>query len=301
MTGIKAFTAGSVGNLLAVILLTLLGHLSSAGAADKFPEVEQILGAKGQMQEGALVVRFPRTDLKVSIAGEAVPTALGFVSWTAWKAMDHKAMVMGDLVLLEAEINPVISTLGEAGIQVTALHNHFLGEQPRIMFMHIDGMGSPKTMAEGIRKALNLTATPIPPVSAPVPAPALPLDMKKIEAIMGHSGQLGGGVFKITLGRPGVKMVGVELTASLGLNSWAAFIGTDNQAHVAGDIVMTSREVNRVIQALRKGGIDVVAVHNHMLTEEPRTFFLHYWGTGPAAALAQSVRAAFDEAKGPMR
>jgi biotin operon repressor len=214
--------------------------------------------------------------------------------------MRDKAMVMGDLVLLEQEVNPVISTLGTAGIQITALHNHFLGEQPRIMFMHIDGQGSPETLAEGIRKALSQTATPMPPAPAS-PTPVLPLDTKKIEQIIGHPGQLGGGVFKITIGRAGVTMSGMELTSSLGVNSWAAFMGNDDRAHVAGDIVMTSIEVNQVIKALRQGGVDIVAVHNHMLTEEPRTFFLHYWGTGPAAHLAQTVRTAFDQAKGPMR
>ncbi|MBM4288422.1 MAG: DUF1259 domain-containing protein [Deltaproteobacteria bacterium] len=269
-------------------------------AAVDFPAVEKILGAKGQMQEGALVVRFPRTDLKVSIAGEPVPTGLGFTSWTAWVKMGDKAMVMGDLVLLEREVNPVISTLGTAGIQVTALHNHFLSEQPRIMFMHIDGKGSPETLAEGIRKALSQTATPMPPAPAS-PSPALPLDTRKIEQIIGHPGQLGGGVFKITVGRAGITMSGMELTSSMGVNSWAAFMGNDDRAHVAGDIVMTAREVPRVIQALRQGGVDIVAVHNHMLTEEPRIFFLHYWGTGTAAHLAKTVRAAFDQARGPMR
>jgi len=296
----KAFRKiGKICILWAAFLIFLADWQPARAAAD-FPAVEKILGVKGQMQEGALVVRFPRTDLKVSIAGEPVPRGLGFTSWTAWVKMRDKAMVMGDLVLLEQEVNPVISTLGTAGIQITALHNHFLGEQPRIMFMHIDGQGSPETLAEGIRKALSQTATPMPPAPAS-PTPVLPLDTKKIEQIIGHPGQLGGGVFKITIGRAGVTMSGMELTSSLGVNSWAAFMGNDDRAHVAGDIVMTSIEVNQVIKALRQGGVDIVAVHNHMLTEEPRTFFLHYWGTGPAAHLAQTVRTAFDQAKGPMR
>ncbi len=127
------------------------------------------------------------------------------------------------------------------------------------------------------------------------------IDTKRIEEIIGHPGQAGGGVFKITIGRPGVKMGGVELTTSMGLNTWAAFAGTEEKAHVAGDVAMTAKEVNPVIRALRKGGINLTAVHNHMLDEEPRIFFLHYWGTGPAAKLAETVRAAFDQAKGPVR
>ena len=283
-------------SILWVFSLVFLAGWQPVWAAADFPAVEKILGVKGQMQEGALVVRFPRTDLKVSIAGEPVPTGFGFVSWTAWVKMGDKAMVMGDLVLLEQEINPVISSLGAAGIQVTALHNHFIGEQPRIMFMHIDGKGSPGALAEGIKKALSQTATPMPPAPAS-PSPALQLDTRKIEQIIGHSGQLGDGVFKITVGRAGVTMSGMELTSSMGVNSWAAFMGSDERAHVAGDIVMTSREVPGVIQAMRQGGVDIVAVHNHMLTEEPRTFFLHYWGTGPAAHLAKTVRAAFDQVR----
>ncbi len=272
----------------------------NAHAAD-FRDVEKILGVTGQMQEGAVVFSFPRSDIKVTIDGEPVPTAFGFGSWTAWKDMGSQSMVMGDLVLLEKEINPVISALAEANIKVTALHNHFLGEEPRIMYMHIEGMGAAPGLAQGLRNALDKTATPKAPQVAPAVSQPLALDTKRIEEIIGHPGKAGGGIFKITLGRPAVKMGGVELTASMGLNTWVAFVGTNEKAHVAGDVAMTAPEVNKVIRALRKGGIDVAAVHNHMLDEQPRIFFLHYWGTGPAEKLAQTVREAFDQAKGPVR
>jgi hypothetical protein len=213
--------------------------------------------------------------------------------------MGEEFMVMGDLVLLEKEINPVISALAEANINVTAIHNHFIGEKPRIMYMHIGGMGMVPTLAKGIRNALDKTATPKAPTSAQ--ATALTLDTKRIEDIIGHPGKAGGGVFKIVLGRQGVKMDGVELTASMGLNTWVAFVGTNERAHVAGDVAMTASEVNKVIRALRKGGIDLAAVHNHMLDEQPRIFFLHYWGTGPAEKLARTVREAFDQAQGPVQ
>jgi len=282
-------------------LIPIMASFTSAHAAD-FAEVGKILEVRGQMEEGAFVARFPRNDIKVMIDGEPVPTALGFGSWTAWKDMGNDSMVMGDLVLLEKEINPVISALAEANINVTALHNHFIGERPRIMYMHIHGMGSAPALAWGVRSALDKTATPKPqPAKAAPSQPVLALDTKRIEQIIGHQGQPGGGVFKITLGRPGVKMGGTELTASMDLNTWAAFVGTNQSAHVAGDVAMTAPEVNPVIRALRRGGIDIVAVHNHMLDEEPRIFFLHYWGTGPAEKLAQTVHEAFDQAKGPVR
>lgn len=291
--------------LLIVFPLMIVLSLSVPGpvpASTDLSEVAKILGFSGQMDEGAFVVRFGRSDIKVSIDGEPMPTALGFGSWTAWKDIGKDAMVMGDLVLLEKEVNPVISALEQANIQVTALHNHFFYEQPRIMFMHIGGMGDPVKMARGIRNALDKTATPHPsPTSSGGSEPALNLDMKKIEQIIGHSGKAAGSSFKITVGRPGVKMHGVELTSSMGLNSWAGFVGTNEKAHVAGDVVMSAKEVNPVIQAFRKGGIEIVAVHNHMLDEQPRVLFLHYWGTGPGEKLAQTVRAAFDQAKGPIK
>ena len=167
--------------------------------------------------------------------------------------------------------------------------------------MHIHGMGPAKALARGVRNALDKTATPKPSPASSTSQPALALDTKHIEQIMGCQGRAGGGVFKITVGRPGVKTDGVEATSSMGLNSWAAFVGTDERAHVAGDVAMTATEVNKVIRVLRAGDVDVVAVHNHMLDEEPRIFFLHYWGTGPIDKLAQTVRAAFDQAKGLVR
>ncbi len=289
-----------------ITLLFSLMALMVTGAAQsysaEFSEVERILGTPGQMQEGAMVFSFPRHDLKIKIGGDPVPTALGFGSWTAWKEMGTEATVMGDLVLLQKEINPVLSALAEANVSVTALHNHFLFETPRIMYMHIYGMGQAAPMAIGIRNALGKTATPKPgPAAAATSPPIMTLDTKRLEQIIGHPGKAGGGVFKIIIGRPGVKMDGLEMTASMGLNTWAAFTGTNERAHVAGDVAMTAKEVNPVIRALRRGGVELTAVHNHMLDEDPRIFFLHYWGTGPAEKLAETVRAAFEEAKGPVR
>jgi hypothetical protein len=246
------------------------------------------------------VFGFPRHDLKIEIGSDPVPIALGFGSWTAWKKMGNEAMVMGDLVLLQNEINPVISALAEANVSVTALHNHFLSENPRIMYMYIYGMGPADSLAIGIRNALSKTGTPLSSsITGAESLPNMTIDTKRLEQIIGHAGKVGGGVFKIIIRRSGVKMDGSEMTASLGLNTWAAFMGTNEHAHVAGDVAMTAKEENPVIRALRRGGIEVTAVHNHMLNEEPRIFFLHYWGTGPAEKLAATIREAFDQAKGP--
>ncbi len=288
-----------VGKVLFIIVFTFTVFGWNQTYAADTKEIEKILGVNGQMQEGAVVFSFPRSDIKMQIDGIAAPTAFGFGGWTAWKAMDNDYMIMGDLVLLEKEINPVISALAEANINVTGLHNHFLGELPRVMYMHVGGMGPGTKLANGLRKALDKTAIPKKPSAAK--PPALTLDTKKIEEIIGQPGKEGGGVFKITIGRAGVKMSGVELTASMGLNTWAAFFGTNDRAHVAGDVAMVALEVNKVIRALRAGGINLTAVHNRMLDEEPRIFFLHYWGTGPAAKLAQTVHEAFEQAKGAVR
>jgi biotin operon repressor len=299
---LTAFRDAGKTVILSVLFLGLL-LWNLASATGDYSEIEKLLGGKGQLQEGAWVVRFPRSDLKITIAGETMPTALGFVSWAAFKDMDDGAMLMGDLVLLEKEVNPVITALENNGIQITALHNHFFGEAPRLMFMHFGGMGPKAALAKGLRQALDTTSTPmvIGSVTPKPPVPSLTLNTERLEQIMAHKGQTSGEVFKITVGRQGVKMAGVELTSSLGLNSWAGFVGTDARAHVAGDIVMTAQEVNRVIQALRQGGIDVVAVHNHMLDEQPRVFFLHYWGSGPAESLAKTVKAAFDQVGSPIK
>ena len=271
-----------------------------AARADDFAEIEKALAATGEVEEGSLVVRFPRSDITVTIDGETIPTGLGLGSWIAWSNLGDDTIVMGDLVLLEKEVNPIISALHEVNINVTALHNHFMNDQPHVMFMHIDAMGKGLQFARGIKNALRKTGTPLQ-TGAGSSQPALMLDTRLIEKIVGHSGNNAGGAFKITVGRSGVKSHQMELTSSMGMNSWAGFVGTNERARAAGDIVMTATEVNPVIRSLRNGGIGVVAIHNHMLDEEPRMFFLHFWGTGPVEKLAQTVREALDVVEGPVR
>ncbi len=283
---------------LTLAITTCILILTSGVPAYAESKLDEIIGREGQMKEGSLVYQFPRSDLKMLINGERIPTVLGFGSWTAFKKTGESTMVMGDLVLLEKEVNPVISSLAKYGIKVTALHNHFFGDKPRVMFLHIEGMGNDADLARGIRSALDKTTTPIKSKAKPSTM-KLKMDTAKVETIVGHTGQENGGVFKIVVGRSGVKMGETEITSSMGMNSWAGFVGTDERAHVAGDIVMTASEVNPVIQALRKGSIEVVAVHNHMLDEQPKVFFLHYWGTGPSSKLAETIREVFAIVKNP--
>jgi hypothetical protein len=245
--------------------------------------------------EGVYTTSFPRRDVKVRIGEVPVPTGLGFASWVAFRPDAGRAMAMSDMVLLPDEVNPVISALQTAGIEVTALHRHFQHEDPQIMYLHSHAMGDPAKIAEGYRAALAKTGTPMgPPGSPDTTGPAL--DTGAAAKIVGHEGQSRGGVYKITVGRDDlhVRVGGMEVTTSMGLNSWAAFIGTDADAHVAGDVAMLDSEVNPAVRALRDNGLEIVSIHNHMLDEEPRIIFLHYWGSGPAAKLARGFRAALD-------
>ena len=289
------------------LALLLLGSPLAGGRSQEpastvpqaFLGAAEALGKPGAMkaEEGVYVTSFPRRDLVMDVEGVRVPTALGFSSWVALReAPDGGVVAMSDLVLLEDEVNPVVSVLQEHGIEITALHRHFAGEKPRVMYLHSHARGQAEPIARGYRAALDATATPLGDAAPAGPEP-VDVDTAAIARIVGRSGELSGrSVYKITVGRGGlqVRALGTEVTTSMGLNSWAAFVGTDERAHIAGDIAMLAEEVNPVVRALRERGIEIVSIHNHMLDEEPRTFFLHYWGTGPAAELAHAFRAALD-------
>jgi hypothetical protein len=205
---------------------------------------------------------------------------------------------MGDLVLTEDEVNPVMSAVLSNGLDVTALHNHFFWETPRIYYMHVHGMGTAADLTTRVKPALDLIPKPpAPPAGAPATSATPPaLDTAALATAIGHQGEQSGAVYKITIGRQDVKVVehGAVINARMGLNTWAAFTGTDADAMVAGDVAMLEAEVTPVLKALRAGGINVVAIHHHMTGIAPSIVFLHYYGTGPAAKLAQSVRAAVD-------
>jgi hypothetical protein len=206
---------------------------------------------------------------------------------------------MGDLVLTEDEVNPVMSALLTNGLDVTALHNHFFWEQPRIFYMHVHGMGSAADHAQRLKPALALIPKPAaaPASTSPAPAAAPSLNTAALAKAIGHEGEQSGPVYKITLGRDDIDLRehGAKINARMGLNTWAAFAGTDGDAMVAGDVAMLASEVTPVLKALRANGISIVAIHHHMTGTTPTVFFLHYYGTGAAATLAAGVRAAVDE------
>jgi len=248
-----------------------------------------------------LKVNIPRNDLRVTINQRPAPTPFGFGGWIALtKGTDGAEVLMGDLVLTEDEVNPVMSAVLNNGLDVTALHNHFFWEQPRMFYMHVHGMGSAADLARRVKPAIDLidqaakrTSTPAPGAT---PASAGALNSAALAKIIGHDGEQSGPVYKITIGRPdiNVREHGAVINARMGLNTWAAFAGTDADAMVAGDVAMLEQEVTPVLKALRASGLNVVAIHHHMTDVQPVVIFLHYYGTGSAAKLAEGVRSAVD-------
>lgn len=262
--------------------------------------IETALGKKGKYVEAESVysVSLPRNDLKISVKGENVPISFGFGGWVSIKkTIDGKsAVLMSDTVLLEEEVNPLISSAQTNGLEISAIHNHFFYEQPRIFYMHLHGMGDPATLAKNyaatIKNAKFFPANQ-PSVTAPAQTAKEIFDLPALDKIVGHAGAVNGASYKYTVGRADltVRAMGAEMTANIGLNSWAAFAGNQNAAHIAGDVAMLESEVNSVIRVLRQNNLEVVALHHHMLGESPRIIFLHYYGRGTADKLAQSFRA----------
>jgi Domain of Unknown Function (DUF1259) len=283
--------------------------ITSASAQDvpaEYQAVLKTLNRTGDFKANVLKVNIPRTDLKVGVKGVATPTPFGFGGWVAMTHGDGGIdVLMGDLVLLQDEVNPVMSVLLDNGIEVTALHNHFFWDEPRMFYMHVHGHGTPADLALKLKPALDLIghtpqsgggaggATP----SATGAAPANTLDTAKIAQIVGHQGEQSGAVYKITVGRDdlAIKEMGAAITARMGLNTWAAFVGTNDNAAIAGDVAMLASEVTPVLKALRGNGLDIVAIHHHMTGTDPTIYFLHYWGTGPADKLAAGFKAALSE------
>jgi hypothetical protein len=289
--------------LTACAAAILLMPASPARGQDIPPEYQEVLktlGKQGDFKANVLKVNIPRNDLKVTVANVRTPTPFGFGGWVAMTKGTGMDVLMGDLVLTQDEINPVISALLDNGIEVTALHNHFLWDEPRIFYMHVHGHGTPADLARQLKPALDLIAKGAPaPAAAPAasPAPAPQIDTARIAQIVGTQGEQSGEVYKITIGRDDLKLteMGAPINARMGLNTWAAFVGTNEQAAIAGDVAMLASEVTPVLKALRKNGIDVVAIHHHMTGTQPTIFFLHYWGTGPADKLATGFKAALAE------
>ena len=285
-----------------LISITVLAQISVAQEVPSdYQQVMKIVGKQGDYKGNVLKVNIPRNDLHVKIAGYSVPTPFGFGGWFAMTKGDAgEDVVMGDLVLTENEVNPVMSALLDHGLEVTALHNHFFWDDPRVFFMHIHGHGKALDLANDLRQAIDLIGQS-KPASGAQTASAAPmqstLDTEKIAKIVGHAGEQNGPVYKITLGRDDltVKEMGATINARMGLNTWAAFYGSNDDAAVAGDIAMLETELQPTLKALRSHGLDVVAIHHHMTNSRPVIIFLHYWGRGPADKLATGFKAALDE------
>ena len=289
--------------VLMLCAVTLSGQLARAQEAKLDPaKLEELTGLKGKLneKENVFKVSLPRKDIQAKIAGVKATPGIGLTAWAAFTPMADHLMVMGDLVLLEEQVNPVMSVALEQGLEVTALHNHFFWDSPKVMFMHIGGMGDPQKLASSVGavfKKIQETSQNQPrPALADLDPAKSTLDPRKIDEALGSPGELKDGVYKVTIGRT-TRMRGHEIGKEMGVNTWAAFIGSDRRAVVDGDFAMLEGELQGVLNALRKSGILVVAIHNHMTQENPRIIFLHFWGVGPAPALARGVRLALDVQK----
>ncbi len=290
----------------AVLLLLLSSSAWAQQVPANYAGVLTTLGRQGDFKDNVLKVNVPRNDVKVVVDGIATPTPFGFGGWVAFTKGTSGEVMMGDLVLTEDEVNPVMSAVLNAGLDVSALHNHFFFETPRIFYMHVHGAGSLNDLATKIKPALDLIGrTPAragAQAGTQATAPAGRtidgmLDTAALARIVGTPGEQTGAVYKITIGRPDIalKEMGATINARMGLNTWAAFYGNDADAVVAGDVAMLAPEVTSVLKALRASGIDVVAMHHHMVGTTPDVYFLHYWGKGKAQTLAAGVKAAVDQ------
>ena len=288
--------------MCAVLTMTSFASLAQAQETPvAYKAVLDALGKTGDFKDNVLKVNIPRNDVVVTVANVKTPTPFGFGGWVAMTKGTGMDVMMGDLVLLQDEVNPVMSALLENGLEATALHNHFFWDEPRMFYMHVHGHGTPADLARKLKPALDLigkgSTRPTSASVAPASASAAAIDTAKIAQIVGSQGEQTGAVYKITIGRADVKLteMGAPINARMGLNTGAAFVGTNENAAVAGDVAMLAGEVTPVLKALRRNGLDVVAIHHHMTGTTPTIFFLHYWGTGPADKLATGFKAAVSE------
>ena len=288
--------------LIAVFLITI-GSWSQSSKSTKtaapadWKDADAAMGRAGQDQpDGTHKYALPRKDLNVTLNGVQIKAGLALGSWVAFKSMSSgNAVAMGDLVLLEDEVSPVMQELQSGGIDITALHNHLIGESPRVMYMHIHGMGNAASLGKVIHSAIAKTKTPdAGPAAAP---PELDIDTKQIDQILGHAGKNNGGIYQVSVPRAErITDGGMAVPNSMGVATALNFQPTGGgKAAITGDFVLLGKEVNPVIKALRENGIAVTALHSHMLQEQPRLFFMHFWANDDALKLAKGLRAALDQ------
>ena len=285
-------------------LFLALAFLGGAAFAQQAPQkpaewkpVESAMGRSGDVQaDGALKFAMPRKDLKVSVGGTQVKAGFALGSWAAFDKPGNQSMLMGDLVLTEDEVGAVMQKLLSGGVQVTALHNHVLHETPRVMYMHIGGMGEAAKLAQAVHDAVALTKTPAPDTTAP-PEEKLDIDQAQIEQALGQKGKVKGGVLQFGVPRAAkITMHGTAIPNSMGICQAINFQPTSaGKAAITGDFVLIGNEVGPVMRALRDHGIQVTALHSHMIEEEPRLFFMHFWANDNALNLAKGLRTALDK------
>ena len=265
-----------------------------------FGQLDRVLGLKGTRQNGEYKLAIPQSELSVSVDGFRIIPPMGLTSWAAFAPSDAGAVVMGDLIFLEDEIGPVQKAMISSGLMVSGLHNHFVRDKPKVMFMHIHGRGPAGKLADSVQRTLDkvrevrqakeLKKQSVAPVQTS-------FDPKTVANVLGHSGEMSAGVYKVTIGRPDVRLLdhGVRVSTFMGFNTWMAFQGTAEKAAVSGDFAMLEHEVPAVMEALAKNNIEGVALHNHMTTEQPRIFFVHFWGVGPVEGLARGLKEALNQ------
>jgi len=284
----------------AVLLLTLVLANTVTAEEPNADVIARITGLTPEVKNGIVRVSVPRADLGAVVDGVKMQPFQGLTSWAAFQSAGAGTIVMGDLTMAEAEVNPAMSAALENGLEVTALHNHFFYGRPNVFFMHIGGMGTTEQLATGVARALEAIKAAGRASSGGFAGPPIPeksaIDPKALEAILGASAQTKDGIAKFSFGRK-TTMHGAEVGEAMGVNTWAAFAGSPNAAVVDGDFAMVEDELQNVLKALRHASINVVAIHNHMTHEQPRIVFLHFWGKGAAADLARGIRAALDAQK----
>lgn len=291
-------------NFLKIVVIFLLNfffiHFPVNGQLDT-TEIEKVMGVKGKSNNGEYKITVPQNDLNIEVDGFKIIPAMGLGTWIAFTPTKDGAMIMGDIILTETDLKPVQQEVIKQGLTISAIHNHFVRNHPNVVYMHIGGAGKTERMAQKAKAVLDKVKEVRggdPSKGAASSGPVTnTLNTKRLDEILGYKAEMTKGVYKYTIGRPDVilKEHGTTVTTFLGFNTWAAFQGTPDHAAVAGDFTMLEDEVAPVIKALVENGIEVVAVHNHMVHEQPRIFFLHYWGVGNAEQLARGLKAALDQ------